>query len=556
MSCIATSVLIVGAGPVGLALACELGWRGIKCLLVEQGQGDVIFPAGEAINVRTMEHLRRWGIADAARRSEFPQDYPRNVIFVTRLMGYEIARFARDSNDSAHAKAGRFSPEAAIWCPKKWFDPLLRRHAASFPSVTLRDQCRLEAFEQDAQGVRATVVDLATGSRHRIDAAYLAACDGARSMIRRQLGIEFEGTFAEGHNLGIYLRAPDLLARQPHGQASQFLTMSTRHRAALSTVNGKDLWRLSLYVEAGEAEALDPAACVREAFGGDLDVEIIRAQPWSGHRVVARSYRDGRIFLVGDAAHMLWPKGGFGANTGIGDAVDIGWKLAAVLEGWGGAGLLASYEAERRPIGVRNVDEAASNRAADHSLPADPMLEAAGPEGDATRQRVGDIIRATRWKEWNTLGVQLGYRYAASPIVIADGTPEPPDDPSDYQPSTWPGARAPHHWLAPGRSTLDLFGHGFVLVAQRGADAASFAAAADSTGIPMQVHESADAALAALYAAPLVLVRPDGHVAWRGHHAGDAAAVLRQAVGLRATHQHIRPFSHEGGEMEKLQQRS
>lgn len=531
MSSIETSVLIVGAGPVGLALACELGWRGIRTVVIEQGEGEIIFPAAEAVNVRTMEHLRRWGIADAARQNEFPQDYPRNVVFVTRLLGYQLARFERDSNAAAHAKAGRFSPEAAIWCPKKWFDPLLRGHAASFPSVTIRNLCRLDTFDQDAQGVQVKATDLTTGEPFVIRADYLAACDGARSTVRRQLGIEFDGTFAEGHNFGIYLRAPGLLARQPHGLASQFLTMSTRHRSSLSTVDGKDLWRLSLYVGAGEADSLDAAECAREAFGGDLDVEIIRAQPWAGHRVVARSYRDGRVFLVGDAAHMLWPKGGFGANTGIGDAVDIGWKLAAVLDGWGGEGLLASYEAERRPIGVRNVEEAASNRAADYSLPSDPLLEAPGPKGEAARSRVGDIIRATRWKEWNTLGVQLGYRYAGSPIVVADGTPEPPDDPTVYQPSTWPGARAPHHWLSAGHSTLDLFGRGFVLVAQGGMSGEAFTAAAGRMGIPLQVYEATSPDLAALYEAPLVLVRPDGHVAWRGHRSDDAAAVLQRAAG-------------------------
>jgi 2-polyprenyl-6-methoxyphenol hydroxylase-like FAD-dependent oxidoreductase len=535
MPSIETSVLIVGAGPVGLALACELGWRGVRAVVIEQGEGEVVFPAAEAVSVRTMEHLRRWGIADAARESEFPQDYPRNVVFVTRLLGYQLARFERDSNAAAHAKAGRFSPEAAIWCPKKWFDPLLRKRAASFPGVTIRNHCRLETFDEDAQGVQATATDLATGKPLVIRAAYLAACDGARSTIRRQLGIEFEGTFAEGHNFGIYLRAPDLLKRQPHGLASQFLTMGTRHRSALSTVDGKDLWRLSLYVGAGEADTLDPAACVREAFGGDLDVEIIRAQPWAGHRVVARSYRDRRVFLVGDAAHMLWPKGGFGANTGIGDAVDIGWKLAAVLEGWGGEGLLASYEAERRPIGVRNVEEAASNRAADYSLPNDPLLEAPGPEGEAVRQRVGNIVRATRWKEWNTLGVQLGYRYAGSPIVVADGTPEPPDDPTVYQPSTWPGARAPHHWLSAGRSTLDLFGRGFVLVAQAGTSGEAFMAAAGRLNIPLQVFEATSPDLAALYEMPLVLVRPDGHVAWRGRQDDNADAVLRHVTGRMVT---------------------
>ncbi len=533
MSDVETSVLIVGAGPVGLALACELGWRGVKCLVVEQGQGEVVFPAGEAISVRTMEHLRRWGIADAARQSEFPQDYPRNVVFVTRLLGQQVARFERDSNAAAYAKAGRFSPEAAIWCPKMWFDPLLRRHAATLGPVTLRDRCRLESFTQDARGVRATVTDLSTGKQQVIRADFLAACDGARSSVRRHLGIEFEGTFAEGHNFGIYLRAPDLLARQPHGAASQFLTMSTRHRAALSTVNGKDLWRLSLYVNDGEADTLDPVACVRDTFGVDLEVEIIRAQPWSGHRVVARSYRDGRVFLVGDAAHMLWPKGGFGANTGIGDAVDIGWKLAAVLDGWGGSVLLDSYEAERRPIGVRNVEEAASNRAADHDLPSEPLLEADGPEGEAARRRVGDVIRATRWKEWNTLGVQLGYRYARSPIVVADGTPEPPDDPTEYRPSTWPGMRAPHHWLSPGSSTLDLFGRGFVLVACAGAETAAFEAAARRSGIPFTVRRSDSDEVAALYEKPLVLVRPDGHVAWRGDRADEAADILPHVSGQR-----------------------
>jgi 2-polyprenyl-6-methoxyphenol hydroxylase-like FAD-dependent oxidoreductase len=525
------AVLVVGAGPVGLALACELGWRGISCLVIDQGNGEIVFPAGEAINVRSMEHLRRWGIADKARHSEFPQDYPRNVVFVTRLLGHELARFERDSNNAAQAKAGRYSPEAAIWCPKKWFDPLLRDHATSLPGVSLRYGCRLDAFEQQGDGVRAIVSDVATGATHKIRSRYLAACDGARSQVRRQLGIAFEGAFAEGHNFGIYLRAPDLLRRQPHGIASQFLTMSTRHRAALSTVNGKDLWRLSLYVGAAEADALDPAACVREAFGGDLDVEIIRAQPWSGHRVVAKSYRSGRVFLAGDAAHMLWPKGGFGANTGIGDAVDLGWKLAAMIEGWGGEKLLDSYEAERRPIGVRNVEEAASNRAADVDLPGGPLLEADGPDGDAARRRVGQIIRETRWKEWNTLGIQLGYRYAASPVIAGDGTPEPPDDPSEYRPSTWPGCRAPHAWLGPGRSILDRFGRGFVLVASTTADMTAFEEGARRRGPPLDVLRIDDPVVSDLYEAPLVLVRPDGHVAWRGAAIGDADGLLARVSG-------------------------
>ena len=532
MASLRIPVLIVGAGPVGLALACELGHRNVPCLLVEQGDGSVVFPAGEAISTRTMEHLRRWGIADQVRQSAFPQDYPRNVVFVTRITGHLLARFERESNEGGRRLHADVSPESSVWCPKKWFDPLLRSHAASLPSVELRYGWRLESFEQTKDRVRATVAELATGATHVVEADYLAACDGARSGIRRELGIDFEGVFAEGHNLGIYFRSPELLARQPHGLASQFLTMATRHRSALSTVNGRDEWRLSLYVKPGEAEALDPVACVRDAFGkDDLQVEIIRAQPWAGHRVVARRYREGRIFLVGDAAHMLWPKGGFGANTGIGDAVDLGWKLAAVHAGWGGEALLASYEAERRPIGVRNVAEAASNRAADAELPLDPMLDAEGPQADALRLRTGELIRRTRWKEWSTLGVQLGYRYARSPVIVPDGSAEPPDEPAVYQPSTWPGCRAPHVLLDDGRSSLDAMGAGFVLFHDAGASIAPLVQAARREGVPLTTCVL-PAAAQGVYEFPLVLVRPDGHVAWRGRQpAEDPAGIFVTVAG-------------------------
>jgi 2-polyprenyl-6-methoxyphenol hydroxylase-like FAD-dependent oxidoreductase len=521
-------VLIVGGGPVGLALACELGHRRVPCMLVEQGDGTVVFPAGEAIGTRTMEHLRRWGIAERVRQSEFPQDYPRNVVFVTRMNGHLLARFERASNESARGLHAELSPESSVWCPKKWFDPLLREHAASLPDVDLRYGWRMDSFEERPGCVRVSLTELATGASHTIEADHLAACDGARSGVRRALNIDFEGVFAEGHNFGIYFRSPDLLARQPHGLASQFLTMATHHRSALSTVNGSDEWRLSLYVKPGEAEALDPVKCVRDAFGAeDLPVEILRAQPWAGHRVVARKYRQGRVFLVGDAAHMLWPKGGFGANTGIGDAVDLGWKLAAIHEGWGGEGLLASYEDERRPIGVRNVAEAASNRAADADLPVDPLLEGVGVEADALRARTGDIIRRTRWKEWSTLGVQLGYRYGSSPVIVSDGSPEPPDEPTAYVPSTWPGCRAPHVVLEDGRSSLDAMGRGFVLF--HFADADTTALVDAFAGVPMtavRLPRSAEA----VYERPLVLVRPDGHVAWRGNKTPEHLLALVAAV--------------------------
>lgn len=510
-------VLIVGAGPVGLVLAADLGWRGVRCLQIDQSDGTMLFPASEAIFVRTMEHLRRLGVAEAVRAAPFPADYPRNIVFATRVAGRLITRFERDSNGSAFAKAGRFSPEAAMWCPKMWFDPILEQYARRQPSVEVRRGWRLESFRQDPDGIIASVVPSDDAPPIEVHAKYLLACDGGRSTVRRQLGIEFDGRFAEGHNYSIYFRSQELLERQPHGRASQFLTLCSRHRSSLSTVNGRDLWRLSLYVSDEESKALDPMACIRDAVGAPIEAEVLRAQTWYGHRVVAQRYRDGRVFLVGDAAHMLWPKGGFGANTGIGDATDLAWMIEAVLAGWGGERLLDAYDAERRPIGTRNVTEASSNRAADGNLPSEELLDAEGPAGEACRAALAETIQRTRWKEWNTLGIQLGYRYSASPVIAYDGSTPPPDDPSDYVPSSCPGCRAPHAWLSPRRSTLDLFGRGYVLLDfGAGPAAAALAAAAQRIGMPLNICVIDDPAVAALYERRLVLVRPDGHVAWRG----------------------------------------
>ena len=525
-----TPVLIAGAGPVGLALACELGWRGIDCTLIEQGDGVVSFPAGEAIFVRTMEHLRRWGIASQVARSPFPVDYPRNVVFVTRILGREIARFERPSNGQALARAGEVSPEAPIWCPKMFFDPLLASFAKAQPSVTLCYGTTLTSFESTSDGVTVHA-RAAHGAEIVLESQYFVGCDGGRSLVRPQLGIDFEGSFAEGHNFSIFFRAPGLLEHQPHGLASQYLTLASRHRSSLAAVDGRDLWRLSLYIEPGEVDDIDPMACIKDAFGGPVDAEILKAQAWSGHRVVAKSYRRGRVFLAGDAAHMLWPKGGFGANTGIGDAVDLGWKLAATLQGWAGPRLLDSYEAERRPIAARNVQEAASNREADGLLPAGGELEESSARGDTARETAGRQIRETRWKEWNTLGVQLGYRYSRSPVVIPDGTPEPPDKPSEYVPTTWPGVRAPHAWIGEGRSTLDAFGRGFVLAHGGRHDVQPLLAAAALARVPLEALALPRSARE-LYQTELVLVRPDGHVAWRGNQVPeDFGAILAQVTG-------------------------
>lgn len=534
MQGVETAVLIVGAGPVGLALANELGYRGVRCVLIERGEGEVPFPAGEGIFSRTMEHLRRWGLADRARHNPvFPDDYALNVGFATAVTGRLLALFQAPSN-GAMPTAQNDSPEGILICPKMVFDPLLRQGAEARESVQLRYRTELLGFAQDADGVTARVKDLASGAEYDIRADYLAACDGARSAVRKQLAIPYVGSFGEGHNFAVWFRAPALracLEKQFGCSLFQLHTVNTPRRPYLTAVDGRDQWRMSMYIEKGDDP--QPLEAVQAAIGVSMPIEVVRAQPWAGHRVVAARYREGRAFLLGDAAHLRWPKGGFGANTGIGDAVDLGWKLAAVLQGWGGPQLLDSYERERRPIAIRNVNEASNNRTLDAAIEPDAAYDAEGDAADALRRQVENRIHALRLREFRTQGVQLGYRYRQSPLCAADDALEPPDDHMLYQPSTWPGGRAPHAWLADGRSTLDLFGRGFVLMCLDGQRAATaFADAAAVRGVPLREERFDDVALRALYERNYVLVRPDGHVAWRGDDVpADAGRILDLARG-------------------------
>jgi 2-polyprenyl-6-methoxyphenol hydroxylase-like FAD-dependent oxidoreductase len=524
----ATPVLIVGAGPVGLALANELGYRGVPYVLVDEGVGEVTFPAGEGIFSRTMEHLRRWGLAAEVRSTpHFPGDQRRNVVFTTAFRGRELARFTGPSNREEPG-VNPYSPEGGMFCPKLAFDPALRRGAERLGGGVLRYRMRLLSFTQSSEGVHADLQDLEDGSLRSMRADYLAAADGARSTVRQALGIQYVGTFAEGHNFAIYFESSalaDEVSRLYGAPITQLHMLNEANRPYLVAVNGRELWRLSMYILPNETP--DPRACLRRIFGSDMEVRVIQAQPWKGNRVVVERYREGRVFLLGDAAHLRWPKGGFGANTGIGDAVDLGWKLWATLNAWGGPLLLDSYERERRPIAIRNVNEASNNKVLDELIRPSALLDDPGATGDAARRALSDDLYAYRLREFRTAGIQLGYRYRQSPICVDDGSLEPPDDHMLYAPSTWPGSRAPHVWLDGATSTLDLFGPGFVLLRlDPSIDTSRWLAEARRQGLPFRTIDVDSKAAREGYERPLVLVRPDGHVAWRGHeHPADVGAV-------------------------------
>jgi len=523
-------VVIVGGGPVGLALAGDLGWRGIRALLIEQSDGSIYQPRMDLVGVRTMEFCRRWGLVGAVEASPYPRDYPQDNIYLTSLTGHELGR-ERFPGIGA-APPPNQSPQRRERCPQNMFDPILRAFVAAQDNVTLRYRARLLSFTQDSEQTTAVVENGDSGAHEEIPAHFIVGCDGARSLVRETLGIAMRGNAVLTYTTNVIFRCPHLVALHDKGRGYRHIFIGPEGTwATIVAINGRDEWRFSII---GSAEQRDYskdeiADLIRRAVGRDFEFEILSVLPWVRRELVAERYRNGRGFIAGDAAHVMSPTGGFGMNTGIGDAVDLSWKLTAMIEGWGGAHLLDSYSAERQPVGLRNVTEASGNLKRMLSVGKNPDLLDDTPLGAKTRERVGREFSETMRREWHTLGIHLGYRYEASPICVPDGSPAPPDDPRDYVPTARPGHRAPHAWLTDGRSTLDLFGRGFALLGfgATADDAAPLLDAARQRNLQIRFVPIAEPDIAALYARKFVLVRPDGHVAWRDDAMpSDALAVI------------------------------
>jgi 2-polyprenyl-6-methoxyphenol hydroxylase-like FAD-dependent oxidoreductase len=511
-------VLVIGGGPVGLALAGDLGWRGIACTLIEQSDGSIYQPRMDLVGIRTMEFCRRWGLVPAVEGSPYPRDYAQDNIYLTSLTGYELGR--ERFPGIGQAPPPKQSPQRRERCPQNMFDPILRAFAASQKNVALRYRTRLVSFTQNAGPVTAVVENAETGAREEILARYIVGCDGARSLVRETLGIAMQGNPVLTYTTNVIFRCPHLLSLHDKGKAYRHIFIGPEGTwSTIVAINGRDEWRFSIIggSEQRDYTTEDIKAAIRRAVGRDFEFEILSVLPWVRRELVAERYRGGRGFIAGDAAHVMSPTGGFGMNTGIQDVVDLSWKLAATIEGWGGDRLLDSYSVERQPIGTRNVTEASGNLRRMLSVPPHPDLLDETPQGAAAREKVGREFSETMRREWFTLGAHLGYRYENSPICWPDGTAAPPDDPRAYVPTARPGHRAPHTFLADGRSTLDLFGRGFALIGfgANAAEAAPLLKAARQRHLPLTFTAIAEPHIAALYQRKFVLVRPDGHVAWR-----------------------------------------
>ncbi len=532
-----TPILIAGGGPVGMALAAELGFQGQPCMVIERRDGVVSHPKMNMISTRTMEFARRWGFARELREKAWPPEHPLNVSFVTSLTGYEIASFHFPAYKD---RVWPHTPEGHQRCSQLWFDPMIQKRALESGTVDARFRTIFRDFSQDEDGVTATIENRDTGRQEKIRARYLVGCDGAESMVRESLGIAMPDSKSLSFDVNIFFESEELMELHKRFMAMMYWVYDENgYWAQFISVDGRGLWRISMVTQElmTDFSNFDADAYIRKAVGTGISYKLNSLLAWERHRRVANSYRKGRVFICGDAAHQYSPTGGLGMNTGIQEAVDLAWKLNADISGWGGRNLLDSYEAERRPVAIYNNEAATSNFLRLISVPCGPDINKDNVDGDKIRAQGRDLILKNNFnEEYEQEGITVGYRYDASPICVQDGTPVPPVTTTTYTQTARPGARAPHGWLdeAAGKSTIDLFGKGFVLL-RFGAsldDAKPLLDAARKAKMPIATYAIMDGKIAALYERKLVLVRPDGHVAWRGDVVpDDAVAVIDRVRG-------------------------
>jgi 2-polyprenyl-6-methoxyphenol hydroxylase-like FAD-dependent oxidoreductase len=526
-------VAIVGGGPVGLMLALYLDHYGVRSVIFNSEPEVRRHPKGSTHNSRTMEHHRQLGIGPQVRDLCLPINRPTDVSYYSTLTGWELGRLPMPSEaDKRRAVANSAAtdqiPEPLLRANQMYVEAFLLEHARTRPNITIRFGWQAAGLQEDADGV--TVEAESAAGRERWRAQYLAGCDGGRSFVRRSLALRYSG-FASldsphygGRQNATYFRAPtlyrDYLAHRP---GWNYWVVHPKGRCTIISLNNdEEFLAFSKAPDDGTPPSDEAAAgTIVRAVGAELPLKIIGHWPWTaGVALVADRFATNRMVLAGDAVHLFTPTGGFGMNTGMDDASNLAWKLAALVQGWGGAGLLASYEIERKPIAHRNTTAARELNKQLANMPDVTLIDENSAAGEATRREVSAHL-ATMTEEYASLGVQLGARYDGSPIVAEDGAP-PPDELERYIPSGVPGGRAPHYWPGTGRgfgdSLFDQFGKGFTLLRLGGkADTSHVEAAARKRGVPLKVIELAADDARELYGRDLALIRPDQYVAWRGN---------------------------------------
>ena len=525
-------VLIVGGGPVGSTLALDLASRGIDVTVAERNPPDQM--RGVKCNhvaARTMEIFRRLGIAQTVRDTGLPADHANDIAFRTSATGIEFARIMipcrRDRYTNKDGPDGWWpTPEPPHRINQIYLDPLLAKIAGDHQRIRYINQLEVEGFTQSDGEVIAETIDHATGKRDVVHCDYLVGCDGPTSCIRHLIDARLTGDALIGRTQSTYVRAPGLAANMQATRAWSTQVMNRKRSGNMFAVDGRETWLIHNYLRDDETDfdAIDADWCIRTIMGVDeaFSYEVITRENWIGRRLLADRFRDRRVFICGDAAHLWVPSAGYGMNAGIADAMNLSWMMAGVLHGWADPRILAAHEAERWPI-TEQVSKYAMNTSLAIARTRAEVPDDLESNAD-TRAAFGRHMREAHTPQFCCGGLNFGYFYDRSPIIAYDGEAAPPYTMDQFTPSTVPGCRTPHIWLGDGQSLYDAMGPDHCLLRfDRSIDVRGLVDAAAYRGFPLRVL---DAGSADVYREKLVLSRPDQHVAWRGEAVPDNPLAL------------------------------
>jgi len=522
-----SDVVVIGAGPVGLSLAIDLGMRGIETTIVELNDAPLRLPKMERTNPRTMEIYRRLGVHEQIRASGLKPDKPMDVYIVEHLGKPPLLRLPYPSvNETRAAIAacsnGTLPREPYQLISQYTLEPILEQRLRDLPSVTLCRGTEFLSLAQDDDGVTVQVRDHHGGAEREIRCRYLVGADGGSSRVRKAIGVEMEGQAGLGVVTNIFFRCDDLLEKSvvPEARHYCFAPIGASGGAAGTMAVQDDQKHFALHTTVPPDG--DIAEVIRNVLGLDIEPEVIHSGAWTQHMLVAKQHSLGRVFLAGDANHLFIPAGGLGMNTGIGDAINLGWKLEAALKGWGGEKLLESYSAERNATARRTLKKVA--HAVEGSIKwreaFTPCVLEDTSQGRAEREVFLEVANPLIRRIYEMHGSDLGYRYQ-SPVICGEAEEPPPDDAYTFVPSTYPGCHLPHAWLDKDTAVYDAVGTGFALLKLGAVDSGALEKAFAASAVPLKVIEIDDAAIRKLYGCDLILVRPDLHVAWRGNTVPD-----------------------------------
>lgn len=542
-----TSVIVIGAGPVGITLALDLASRGVNVTVVEaRYRGEPPSVKCNHISARSMEIFRRLGVANKIRNVGLPSDYPNDVAYRTTTTGIELTRIPIPSRSKRFTdKSGPDgwwpTPEPPHRCNQIFFEPVLIEEAYANPRIRMLNRTKAEDYEQSPDRVSVQLKNLDTGEVFRSTARFLIGCDGGRSEIRKSIGAKFVGDAVIQRVQSTYIRAPELLQRFKTAPAWATFSLNPRRPGNVYAIDGRETWLVHNYLKEEDAdfESIDRDWAIRTILGVEQDFkyEVLGKEDWFGRRLVADKLRDRRVFICGDASHIWVPYAGYGMNAGIADAENLAWLLAAHLNGWAPETILNAHEAERLPI-TEQVSHFAMNHAIQmakqrREVPED--IEAATSGGETSRSIIGKAAYELNVQQYCCAGLNFGYYYNQSPIIAYDDEPHPPYTMATFKSSTVPGCRVPHFWLKDGRSSYDALGNGFCLIRlDNQIDVSKLQNAAAELGMPLQVLDTTLAEAGSEFSHKLVLSRPDRHVGWRGDTLpSDPADLLKFVTATR-----------------------